>query len=645
MRWFHPSRRSASTVFLLSALGVTVLLLQSRGSSSGKQSAPSSVVTRGDVVISVGGVGRIVDAQSQGVVALPTGATGAAGTSAPSASAASSAPPGAVFPRASGAIARLLIAPGSHVRMNQAIAVLDDRGIANAAVRQAKDDAASARVELAQKQISDPAKGLPPTAAEIAAANAAIVSARARLARTLGPARPADVAAAKADLGRALADRVTLRGGNAPARRKAIGLARRSVALAIQRIARLLSPPPPADVSAAQADVKKAESDLVTLQTPPPGPSPEAVAAAQQAVVAAQQKLASAQAAGIAPDIAAAQYELAKATADLAALRQPPPAPSAAAVASAQQTIDAAREKLAKVQAPPNPADVTAARLDRQKAENDLATLLAGPNPAVLASADGAVAAAKAKLAQLVGSPLTSDVDAARFDVSRAESDLAILRARGAPASARDIELAKLKLHAANARLANARNALQMLTVRAETAGTVTVVLTARGAPVDPVTPVAAVADLSKLAVTVDLNEFDVARVRRGMAAIVRVDALGGKAFAGRVTAVAATGTNAGGVVTFPVRVELRRVGNLRAGMNVSVRVIQQERRNVVQLPLAAVTRGDGANGSVSVVDSAGRFTKRQVILGIASNDRVEIVRGLSSGERVAVLDAGGQGA
>ena len=126
----------------------------------------------------------------------------------------------------------------------------------------------------------------------------------------------------------------------------------------------------------------------------------------------------------------------------------------------------------------------------------------------------------------------------------------------------------------AQLRLATARTAKPLLTVRAPATGTVTALLTVPGAPVDSLTPIAAVADLDRLAVDVDLSEFDVAQVKRGMRAIVRVDALGGKAFRGKVAFAALTGTNTGGVVTFPVRVDIARSTRLRPGMNVVATVI-----------------------------------------------------------------------
>ena len=136
------------------------------------------------------------------------------------------------------------------------------------------------------------------------------------------------------------------------------------------------------------------------------------------------------------------------------------PPPSAEAVASAQKAVEATELKLAKLQAPPSPADVEAARLDLQKARNDLKVLRTGPSSTLKAAAAQAVSASQAKVNQVSRSP---------------------------------IEIARLKVQAAQVRANTARTAVDQLLVRSPVAGTVTSLLSAPGAPVDRTTPVATV--------------------------------------------------------------------------------------------------------------------------------------------------------
>jgi HlyD family secretion protein len=563
-------------------VGLVFLIVSLESAPAASEGAGTAVeATRGDVVVTVGGVGRIVESGLANEINVPSSTAaataGSGATSTPTSTSATS-----VFPQTSGTVVRFLVVPGQRVAAGQALALLGDRGTSASAVSQAQNDVATAIGELKQKRTSDPLKGTPPTPAELIAARGAVVAARARLSRLLHGALPADVSAARLEVRRAEADLEALMGGPSDVLAESIRLGEQNVALAQQRLDKLLAPPSAADVASAQADVRKAESDLALQLRPSSGALSQEITAAQAAVTAA-------------------------------------------------------KARLERLLAPPSPADVTAAQLDVDRAKAELRRLKNGPSPTALAAARQALATARTKLAQLLAPPLRSDAAAARLDVLRAEADLAVLRARGGPASPLDIALARLKVVGAQLRLAAARNARPLLTVRAPSAGTVTAFLTAPGAPVDPLTPIAAVADLDRLAVDVDLSEFDVAQVKPGLRATVAVDALGGKRFPGKVAFAALAGTNAGGVVTFPVRVDLFREHNLRPGMNVSVRIIVAQRQDVVQVPVEAVSHDEEGHTVVNVVNANGDAVPRQVTTGLSSSKNIEIRKGLRAGEHVAL--------
>ncbi|MDX6631955.1 MAG: HlyD family secretion protein, partial [Gaiellales bacterium] len=630
-----PQRALAVTsLVVVAVLGGSIWLAQS-GHSAAAPDVSIVKASRGDLVVSVGGVGRIVTGGGASAIEVPSGASSGTTTSG-SAGNSTSAPAGAVFARVPGHVDRLLVKAGQHVAAGQPLARLEDDGALAAALHQAQLDLATARIELDQKLHNDPQKGTPPTVAEIAAAQDAVTSARADLAQTAGRAHTADVVAARADVRRGQADLQALLGGTRADRRRALTLAQSRVTAAQKRLERVLAPGTATDISAAQAEVKKAEADLAVLQKAPSTPLPEDITAAQFAVSVAQGAVAAAQAqTPVDPAaVSAAQLELDKALAALAALKPP----LAQEIASAQAAADAARTKLAALQGPGDAADVAAARQELAAAQAEVRALRSGPSGLGRAAARAAVASARAKLTQAEGPAATI---AARSAVSKAVGDLAALNARKGPASASDIALARLKYQAAAAKLAAARLDLRHLVVRAPSAGTVNALLTAPGAPVDGATAIVSVMNLTRLAVRVDLSEFDVARVKSGLGARVSVDALGGKAFPGRVVFTAVAGTDKDGVVTFPVTVSLKGVHGPRPGMNVSVRIIVAQRHDVVEVPLDAVSRDeDGA--TVAVVGADGKSSTRVVKLGLANNKSVEIVQGLRAGERVAIEASAG---
>ena len=418
--------------------------------------------------------------------------------------------------------------------------------------------------------------------------------------------RSADRGAARSDVARSRADLETLLGGSRTQRGRALALAEDNVRLAEKQLERTLAPASAADVAAARAELKRAQADLATLLKPAVSPAPEVLAAAKQAVVVAQQNLAQAKVTGTPAEISAAQLELYRAQAELAQLQRPAPAPLPEEVAAAEAAVASANAKLSKLLQAPNPADVQAARVEVERTKSELRQLRAGPSSVTRGSALQAILSARAKLTQ-TKSPV-------------------------------DLALARQNVTAAQLRLESARLAERLLVVRAPTAGTVTSVLVAPGATVDPTTVIATVDALDQLVVTVDLSEFDVAQVQRGQTAVIEVDALGGEPYDGSVMFVAPTATDTGGVVTFPVVVGIDDAPQvLRPGMNVSVRIIAARHRNVVQVPLEAVSRDDEDRPFVTILDDSGQEHVQRVKLGIANAERVEIVNGLRAGQNVVL--------
>jgi HlyD family secretion protein len=688
----------------LLATVVLVLVFHARGGGVEAAEPPAGIkVGRANLVVSVGGVGRIVEARTSFLTPSASG----------SASGGSSATfiANAVYPRTGGRIAKLFVEAGKRVAEGQVVAIIDDGGVSANAIKQAESDLATAELELRQRQTSDPQRGTRATAEELNAARLAVSSASKRLAQLQRPPRPADVSAARLERSRAKAELAAIPPLAAPVpagRAAALRAAKRSIVLAQERYDRLFVKPNPADVSLVDAEIKKAEADLAALKQILPAPQAEAIAAVEKAISVAQLRLAKLKGTqpdpvdvGIAVadlqraqadlaalqrsdppsadtdliaaraaleaarlklvrvqrpvdgvDIAAAELDVERARAELAALLRRPQAVMPEAVEAAEQALAAARLKRERLFRKPDKADVTAARLELDRAHAELAALkIVGPskaaraaNEAARAAARQAIEAARTKVRQVLRPALPADITAARLDIQKAEADLAVLKARGGPASEFDIELAGLKVKAAKAKLAAARSSQNLLTVYSPAAGTVTALYTADGSTVDPTTPILAVADLSKLAVSVDLSEFDVAQVSQGLKAIVSVDALGGKAFPGKVLYTAPSGTDNGGIVTFPVRVGLTAVKGLKPGMNVSVRIIVAQKRNVLQVPLEAVTRDDENNAIVNVVNAAGKILEREVTLGLSNNKNVEILEGLRAGERVVVEEPAAPG-
>lgn len=624
MRTLIGLRRALLTLVLLgAAVATTLVVWPLRSGGGGAPTAPTVKAIRGDVVVAVGGVGRIVSARSPNPISVSaTPGSAASGSTVPA---------GAVFATATGRIARFLVAPGERVSAGQPLAVLDDGGAAAAALEQAQSELDTVRLELQLKQTVDPARGLPPSAAELTAAEVAVAAAERKLVLLERPGTT-DVTAAQVELRKVEADLAVLRRSSTPV---ALAAAERAVDVAYRKLAQAGSPATAADVLAAQQELARAKADLEALQK---GQSATSLEAARLAVTLAQQKIAELPTGAAPSEVTQARLELAKAQADLEVLQR---APTETAVGAARAAIDLAVAKLASATGPPSALALASARAELDKARSELQTARLRADPASVRAGRLAVTLARQKLAQ-VRRPSPAARDAARVEHTKALADLDVLRRRGGPAGAVEVALTRQKVRAAEVRVAAARSLAERLTVAAPLAGTVTALLSIPGSPADPSTAVAVVADLDHFAVDVDLSEFDVARVRRGQRAVVRVDALGGERYPGAVVFEALAGVENGGVVTFPVRIGLSRVAGIKPGMNVSVRIVVAKRRDVVRVPLEAVAQ-EGQESTVTVVGAGGAESVRTVALGLADNKIVEIVSGLEAGERVLLEATGGK--
>lgn len=629
--------RLLTTLVVLPALAVGGLWVSTRGSGAPAPAPELVTAQRGEVAVTVGGVGHVATLISAARVAAPAADTGSGAKASSAAALANTAE--AVFATGTGQVTALFVRIGEVVEAGQPIARIADNGASDAALVQARSDLATARLELAQKRVQDPTRGLPPTAAEAAFAGRSVRAAQDALQRLTGRPLPSGLAAARLEVAKAVADLQAARAtaGTHPDR---VAAAEAAAAAATQRLATLSGAPDPAELTAARLELAKAQLDRETLFRRPASPSPGAVAAADAAVASAEAALAAAESGGVATEIATATADLARARAERDALTQPPELPSVAAQAAANLAVEAAQARLDQLVVPPVAA-VSAARSDLATALAEVRALQGAGSRSALAAAASSVTAARSNL-RLLLHPSPESVSAANAEVARSRADLAVVRQRGSPASSTDLAIAGLRVSVAKQQVYLAGQLADRLTVRAPAPGTVTSILTVKGAPVDPTVALARVQDLNHLVLSVNLTEFDVSRTRVGALARISADALAGRRYDGHVLDIALTGSDTGGVVTFPVTVGLDESKDLRPGMSVSVRIVVTTRHDVVRLPVDALDSREGGRGTVTVRTPLGKLEQRRVRLGLSGGSFVEVRSGLTVGEKVVVPAGGG---
>jgi len=140
--------------------------------------------------------------------------------------------------------------------------------------------------------------------------------------------------------------------------------------------------------------------------------------------------------------------------------------------------------------------------------------------------------------------------------------------------------------------------------------------------------------DLSQVWVDANVFEKDLQRVRAGQEVKLKVTAFPESTFSGRVIFVDSVVDPE--TRTVKVRTEVANPdGRLKPEMFANVQIVTDVNRAAISIPQSAVLNDDG-KAIVFVADGNG-YKKRQVQAGIQDNDRVEIVDGLSAGDRVVV--------
>lgn len=173
------------------------------------------------------------------------------------------------------------------------------------------------------------------------------------------------------------------------------------------------------------------------------------------------------------------------------------------------------------------------------------------------------------------------------------------------------------------------------LSARAPFAGSVVESATVSGDHVELGSSLFKMADLSSLWACVHIQEKDLAAVRSGDEAELRLQAFPGETVRGRLALVGDVVEP--GTRTVEGRIEVPNPGGrLKPGMYVEATLLAAGERIVLLVPEAALQE-IGGKTVVFVAGEGNVFTLREVGTGERAEGRVEVVLGLNAGERVVV--------
>ena len=155
-------------------------------------------------------------------------------------------------------------------------------------------------------------------------------------------------------------------------------------------------------------------------------------------------------------------------------------------------------------------------------------------------------------------------------------------------------------------------------------------------------------ANLNAMEVAVEVNENDIIRVHLGDTSLIEVDAFWGEEFKGVVTEIASSanvsGVSADQVTNFEVKIRILDNTNFRPGMTASVEVQTKLVKDVISVPIQAVTtRKDTAknedNKKVECVFLFGNSMANFTIVktGIQNDKYIEVLEGIADSDVVIV--------
>jgi cobalt-zinc-cadmium efflux system membrane fusion protein len=229
-------------------------------------------------------------------------------------------------------------------------------------------------------------------------------------------------------------------------------------------------------------------------------------------------------------------------------------------------------------------------------------------------------------------------------NLQQAEHDLEVAKANGTNSIAsakvavsnarRHLLILGLKDSAIDAMASKQKLATSVFSLNAPISGIVVERNATLGATVGTDVNVFKIIDLSSVWIDANVFEKDLERVRLGEMVKVTVPAFPESTFAGRVTLVSSVVDP--DTRTVKVRTEVPNGdGRLKPDMFANVEIVTAAHRTAISIPLSAVL--DDAGKQVVFVADGNEYKKRDVTLGLKSDDRVEIIEGLNAGDKVVV--------
>ncbi|GAB4285033.1 MAG: hypothetical protein Fur0025_16250 [Oscillatoriaceae cyanobacterium] len=445
----------------------------------------------------------------------------------------------------------------------------------------------------------------------------------------------------------------------AGARLEEIEQAQSRLAQAQAQLAQVRSGPRPEEIEQGQARLAQAQAQLAQVRS---GPRPEEIEQAQSRLAQAQAQLEQLRAGSRPEEIeqAKAQVEAATAAAALAAekLRRNEMLAAEGAISQdrldevrtedrrARASLDEAQQRLELLLKGSRREEIQRAEAQVREAQQALALLERGSRVEEIQRAEAQVREAQQALALLERGSRVEEIQRAEAQVREAQQALALLE-RGNRRE--EIAQAEAQVAEAEARLRGVEVELEDTTVRAPFGGQITQKYASEGAFVTPTTSASAAGSATStsivtlargLEVVAKVPEADISKIKPAQKVEIVADAYREQVFSGRVRLIAPEAIKEQDVTLFEVRVDIfGGEQQLRSGMNADVTFLGEAVSGALVVPAVAIVTDteQGGQKGVLVPDEKNQPQFRPVTVGEIIGDKIRIIKGVETGERVFI--------
>ena len=146
---------------------------------------------------------------------------------------------------------------------------------------------------------------------------------------------------------------------------------------------------------------------------------------------------------------------------------------------------------------------------------------------------------------------------------------------------------------------------------------------------------IAAVTPQDTMTLEITVDELDIRALQMGMAAAVKINALGGEKFTAAITSVSNTGANNGGSSKFTVELTMERAENMLVGMNASASLVLNTTVDTLTIPASALVEEGTKTLVYTGYDEENECLTSpvEVTTGVSDGENVQILEGLADGD------------